>query len=49
MYSIDDFGSKTLKIVLIHLLEVIVIDLALNVLIVFNSCVFLKILLYSSV
>jgi len=49
MHSIDNFGNKTLKIVLVHLLEVIVINFALNILIAFNSYIFFKILLYSSV
>ena len=49
MYNINDFGSKTLKIVLVYLLKVIVINLALDILIAFGSYIFLKILLYSSV
>ena len=49
MYNINDFGSKTLKIVLVYLLKVIVINLAFNVLIALGSSIFLKIFLSSSV
>jgi hypothetical protein len=49
MYNTNDFGNKTLKIVLVYLLEVIVVNLALNVLVAFSGYVFLKIFLSSSV
>jgi hypothetical protein len=49
VYSANDFGNKAFKIVLVYLLKVIVINLAFGVLIAFGSCVFFKILLYSSV
>jgi hypothetical protein len=49
VYSANDFGNKAFKIVLIHLLKVVVINLAFDVLIALNSSVFLKIFFGSSV
>jgi hypothetical protein len=49
MYSANDFSSKAFKVVLVHLLEVIIINLAFNVLVALSNSVFLKIFLSSSV
>jgi hypothetical protein len=49
VYSANNFGNKAFKIVLVYLLEVVVINLAFNVLIALSSNVFLKIFLSSSV
>ena len=49
MYAADDISSKALKVVLIHLLEVIILNLAFNVFMAFGSCVFFQIFLSSSV
>jgi hypothetical protein len=49
VYNTNDFGGKVFKIILIHLLKVIVINLAFNVLIALSSSIFFKIFLSSSV
>jgi hypothetical protein len=49
VYSANDFGGKAFKIVLVHLLKVVVINLAFSILIALSGSVFLKIFLNSSV
>jgi hypothetical protein len=41
MYNANDFGNKTFKIVLVHLLKVIVVNLAFDILIAFSGYIFL--------
>jgi hypothetical protein len=48
VHSTNDFGNKVFKIVLVHFLEVVVINLAFDVLIALSSSIFLKIFLSSS-
>jgi hypothetical protein len=49
MYSANNFGNKIFKIVLIHLLKVIVVNLALDILVVLGSNIFFKIFFSSSI
>ena len=49
MHNANDFGSKAFKIVLVHFLKVVVINLAFGVLIALSSSIFLKIFFSSSI
>jgi hypothetical protein len=49
VHSANDFGGKVFKIVLVHLLEVVVINLAFDILMALGGSIFLKIFLSGSV